>query len=90
VIPLLPPGINRTYQVLFQLDYLPVLATYLTMSAIAVAILVQQWRTTGGISTTSKIGAAVVFGQQLLHVPITRSDAFADLATFMASLVYYR
>jgi hypothetical protein len=90
VIPLLPPGINRTYQVLFQLDYLPVLATYLTMSAIAVAILVQQWRTTGKIGTMSRIGAAVVFGQQLLHIPITRSDAFADLASFMASIVYYR
>lgn len=34
MIPLLPPGINRTYQVLGQLDYLPVVATYLTMAAI--------------------------------------------------------
>jgi hypothetical protein len=46
-IPLLPPGVNRTYQVLFQLDYLPVLATYLTMAAIAAALLVHDWRTNG-------------------------------------------
>ena len=89
-IPLLPPGINRTYQVLFQLDYLPVLATYLTMAAIATAILVHQWRTTGKISMTSKVGAAVVFGQQLLHVPISRSDTFAEVTSFLSSLVYYR
>jgi uncharacterized membrane protein len=89
-IPILPPGINRMYQVVFQLDYLPVLATYLTMAAIATAILIHDWRTTHRISTASKIGAAVVFGQQLLHVPISRSDAFGELTGFLASLVYYR
>jgi hypothetical protein len=87
---LLPPGINRMYQVAFQLDYLPVLATYLTMAAIAVAILVQQWRTTGRIGVYSKIGAAVVFGQQLLHLPVTRSETFVEFSTFLTSLVYYR
>lgn len=89
-IPLLPPGINRMYQVVFQLPYLPVLATYLTMAAIATAILIHEWRTTGGISNTSRVGAAVVFGQQLLHVPITKSAAFAELLSFLSSLVYYR
>jgi hypothetical protein len=89
-IPLLPPGINRMYQVVFQLDYLPVLATYLTMAAIATAILVHDWRTTGRIGGASKIGAAVVFGQQLLHVPISKSDTFVELTGFLASLVYYR
>jgi hypothetical protein len=89
-IPLLPPGINRMYQVVFQLDYLPVLATYLTMAAIATAILAHDWRTTRKISGASKIGAAVVFGQQLLHLPISRSHAFTELTGFLASLVYYR
>jgi hypothetical protein len=89
-IPLLPPGINRTYQVAFQLDYLPVLATYLTMAAIAVAILVHDWRANGKISRASMIGAAVVFGQELLHVPISRSDTFAEVTSVLASMVYYR
>jgi hypothetical protein len=88
-IPILPPGINRTYQVVFQLDWLPVVATYATMSAIAVAILAHEWRTSGKISTTSKIGAGFVFGQQLLHWPIVHSAAFADVARFLASLFYY-
>ena len=89
-IPLLPPGINRTYQVVFQLDYLPVLATYLTMAAIATAILVYDWRTNSKISKASIIGAAVVFGQQLLHVPISNSAAFVDMTTFLGGLIYYR
>ena len=89
-IPILPPGINRMYQVVFQLDYLPVLATYLTMAAIAAAILTHDWRSNRKFSSASMIGAAVVFGQELLHWPITRSDAFADVTSFLAGLVYYR
>lgn len=89
-IPILPPGINRMYQVVFQLDYLPLIATYLTMSAIAIAILTHEWRTTRSISNTSKIGGAIVFGQQLLHVPISGSAAFVDFTQFLSSLFYYR
>ncbi len=89
-IPLLPPGINRTYQVLFQLDYLPVVATYATMAAIATAILVHDWRKTGKLGFASKIGAAVVFGQILLHFPITRSETFHQFSHFVTGLVYYR
>jgi hypothetical protein len=89
-IPLLPPGINRTYQVLGQLDYLPVLATYLTMAAMAAALIVHDYRTNGRLSFASKVGGAIVLGQQLLHVPITRSDTFSEVASFMTSLVYYR
>ncbi|MGD2167688.1 MAG: hypothetical protein PVF63_06235 [Gammaproteobacteria bacterium] len=89
-IPLLPPGINRMYQVVFQLSYLPVLATYLTMAAIVAAMLVYDWRSLERISKASMIGAAVVLGQELLHYPISRSDAFADLLSFLGSLIYYR
>jgi hypothetical protein len=89
-IPLLPPGINRTYQVLFQLDYLPVVATYLTMAAIAAAILIHDRRTTHKIGVASMIGGAVVFGQMLLHFPISRSETFHEVCHFLTSLVYYR
>jgi hypothetical protein len=74
----------------FQLPYLPVLATYLTMAAIATAFLVYDWRTIGKISKASMIGATVVFGQALLHIPISRSDTFADFVSFVSSLIYYR
>lgn len=77
-------------QVVFQLDYLPVLATYLTMAAIAAALLIHDWRTNGKLGYTSKIGAAYVFGQQLLHVPISSSSAFSELTLFLSSLMYYR
>jgi hypothetical protein len=89
-IPLLPPGINRTYQVVFQLDTLPVVATYLTMAALAAAIIVYDRRTLGRITTGSKIGGAVVFGQMLLHYPISGSQTFAEFAAWLGSLVYYR
>lgn len=89
-IPLLPPGINRTYQVLGQLDYLPVPATYLTMAAIAAAIVIHDYRTNGKLSFASKVGGLIVFGQQLLHWPITRSETFAEVSSFLAGLVYYR
>ena len=78
------------YQVAFQLDYLPVLATYSTMAAMAVAILVHDRRRNGRFSSASLIGAAVVFGQELLHWPIAHSQAFKAVAGFLASLVYYR
>ena len=89
-IPLLPPGINRTYQVLGQLDYLPVLATYLTMAAIAAAIVIHDYRKNGKLSFASKVGGLIVFGQQLLHWPITRSETFAEVSSFLTGLVYYR
>jgi hypothetical protein len=90
MIPLLPPGINRTYQVLGQLDYLPVLATYVTMAAMAAALIVHDYRANRRLSFASKVGGAIVFGQQLLHVPVTRSETFAEVVSFLAGLVYYR
>ena len=90
MIPLLPPGINRTYQVLGQLDYLPVLATYLTMAALAAALIVHDYRNNGRLTFASKVGGVVVFGQQLLHVPVTRSETFAEVVSFLAGLVHYR
>lgn len=89
-IPILPPGINRMYQVVFQLDYLPVVATYLTMGALASAMLVYDRRTLGRLSAASLIGATVVFGQMLLHAPVSSSEWFMDFTAYLASLIYYR
>ena len=60
------------------------------MAAIAVAILVHEWRASGRISNTSKIGAGVIFAQQLLHAPVANSPAFIDFTSFVSSLIYYR
>ena len=81
---------DRRTGVVLQLPQPPVLATYLTMASIATAILIYDRRTIGKISKASMIGAAVVFGQQLLHIPIARSEPFADFVSFLGSLVYYR
>jgi hypothetical protein len=52
-IPLLPPGINRFYQVTLGLVDAPVLATYLTMDVLLAAILIFDWRRLGKFSRAS-------------------------------------
>ena len=87
---LLPPGINRLYMATFGLVDLPVLATYLTMDALVVAILVYDWRTQGTFSKASQIGALVVVMPQLLHPLLASATPFIEFYEFLASLSYYR
>lgn len=89
-IPLLPPGINRLYMMSLDLSGPPFLATYLTMDLFVIAILLNDWRSDGKINKYSIIGAAFILTQQVLHFPITNSDAFMNFCGFMASLSYYR
>jgi len=89
-INLLPPGVNRLYMVGLGLTRLPVLATYLTLDALAIAILLHDWRTSGRITKASYVGAAFVFGPQLLQPLVVDSEAFAGLTQVLTNLVYYR
>jgi hypothetical protein len=89
-IPLLPPGINRLYMVMGHLSAPPVLATYLTMDAIALAILIHEWRKTGKLSATTLVGSSVILLQQLLHAPIVNSTWFANFNEALVGLVSYR
>jgi hypothetical protein len=89
-INLLPPGVNRLYMVSLELSRVPLLATYLTLDALAIAILIYDWRTTRTIRLVSLVGAAFVFVPQLLHPLIVDSAAFASLSQLLASLAYYR
>jgi Na+-transporting NADH:ubiquinone oxidoreductase subunit NqrB len=89
-INLLPPGINRLYMVSFGLTELPLLATYLTLDALAIAILAYDWRTKGRVSAASLGGASAVFLPQLLYPVIVGSAAFANLCSALGSLAYYR
>jgi len=50
MLPILPPGIHRLYMVPLGLTTFPVLPMYLTLDAMAVAIIVQEWRKTSRIS----------------------------------------
>lgn len=88
-INLLPPGINRLYGVTFGID-LPLLATYLTLDAFAIAMLVHDWRTNGKIGGASVTGAAFVVVPQLLYPLLVNSPAFASVAYALGELSGYR
>jgi hypothetical protein len=88
-INLLPPGINRLYGVTFDVP-LPLLATYLTLDALAIAMLINDWRTNGTIGRASVTGAAFVFVPQLLYPLLVNSAAFASFAYAMGELSGYR
>ena len=88
-INLLPPGINRLYGVTFGID-LPLLATYLTLDALAIAMLIHDWRTHGRIGGASAMGAAFVFVPQLLYPLLVNSSAFAGFAYAVGELSGYR
>jgi hypothetical protein len=90
VLPLLPPCVNRFYMVPFGLDSIPVLPLYLTLDAMALAILVHEWRSIGRIGTYSMIGAGWLVLQQVLHVPVAASSGFLEFCQYVASLVRYR
>jgi hypothetical protein len=89
-INLLPPGINRLYMVSFGLTQLPLLATWLTLDALALAIIIYDWRTLGRISGATLIGAAFVVLPQLLYPLVVESAAFASLCSALGSMAYYR
>ena len=56
----------------------------------ALAILVQEWRSTGKIGKYSMIGAGFIFLQSLVHVPIVHSDWFLEAVRYVAGLIRYR
>lgn len=87
---ILPPGVHRLYMVPFGLAEFPVTAMYLTLDALALTILVHEWRTTGRIAVYSTIGAGWLLLQQLLHFPVTESAWFADFVRGLMEMVRYR
>jgi hypothetical protein len=89
-INLLPPGINRLYMVSFGLTNVPLLATYLTLDALAIAMLIHDRRTLGRASAASLTGAAFVFGPQLLYPLVASSTAFERLVALLAGIAHYR
>lgn len=90
ILPLMPPGVNRFYMIPFGLDTIPVLPLYLTLNALALAILIHEWRSHGRIGKYSMIGAGWLVLQQSLHVPVVQSDFFLQFCQYVATLVHYR
>ena len=90
ILPLMPPGVNRFYMVPFGLPTIPVVPLYLTLDALAIAILVHEWRRTGTVGRYSLIGAGFLLLQQALHVPVAGSEAFVGFCQQVAGLVRYR
>ena len=90
MLPILPPGIHRLYMVPLGLTYFPLLPMYLTLDAMALAILVHEWRGNGRIGVYTWLGVAWIVAQQLLHYPVTHAQWFAAWVYEVSGLVGYR
>jgi len=90
MLPVLPPGIHRFYMVPLGLTAFPILPMYLTLDAMAIAILIQQWRSARRISGYTMFGVAWILVQQSLHYPVTHSQWFADFVYALSGMMHYR
>lgn len=91
MLPLLPPGVNRFWaRSLGLADAIPTLPLYLTLWSMALAILLQERRSTGRISGYSMIGAGWIFLEGALHEAVVGSPAFNQIAAGILGLVHYR
>jgi hypothetical protein len=90
MLPLLPPGIHRLYMVPLGLQSFPIVAMYMTLNAMAVAIMVHEWRRNGTINRYTWIGAGWVVAQQAVHWAIIDTAFFAGIVQWLGSLAHYR
>lgn len=89
-LPLLPPAVNRLYMVPLGMTDLPLIAMYLTLDAMLLAIVLQEWRSTGSVNGCSLFAAALLLMQQLLHFPVAGSDWFAGFVHDLTAMIRYR
>ena len=91
MLPVLPPGVNRFWYKLLQLDNpIPVFWLYLTLWSFAVALLVQERRSTGKNSVYTLFGAGWIFIQGAIHKTVVGSALFNTFATGLLGLIHYR
>lgn len=90
MLPLLPPGIHRLYMVPLGLQTFPVVAMYATLDAMALAIIVQEWRRTRAIGKYTWIGAGWIVAQQIVHWAIVDTAFFAGVVQSLGSMAHYR
>ena len=90
MLPILPPGIHRLYMVPLGLQSFPVVAMYITLNAMALAILIQEWRQSQAISKYTWIGVGWLVMQQVLHALIIDTVFFGNVVQQLGSLAVYR
>lgn len=90
MLPILPPGIHRLYMVPFGMTTFPVVPMYMTLDAMAIAIIVHEWRTSGAINKYTWIGAGWIVMQQILHAALIDTEFFGGVVLWLGGLVYYR
>lgn len=90
MLPILPPGIHRFYMVPLGLTNFPIAAMYMTLDVLAIAILVQEWRSSRRISGYTMFGVAWILVQQALHYPVAHSQWFADFVYVAGGMMHYR
>lgn len=89
-LPLLPPAVNRMYMVPFGMTELPLLPMYLTLDAMALAVVVQEWRSTRRVGGYTIFAAVLLVSQQLLHMPVANSGWFAGFVYELTGMIRYR
>jgi len=90
MLPILPPGIHRLYMVPLGLTTFPVVAMYLTLDAMALAIVVHEWRRERSIHVYTWIGAGWILLQQAVHWAVIDTAFFAGVIEWLGSLARYR
>jgi len=90
MLPILPPGIHRLYMVPLGLQTFPVVAMYITLDAMALAIIVHEWRTRRSIGPYTWIGAGWIVLQQIVHWAVIDTAFFAGVVEWLGSLARYR
>jgi len=90
MLPLLPPGIHRLYMVPLGLQTFPVVAMYVTLDAMALAIIVHEWCRQRRIGLYTWIGAGWLVLQQVVHWAVIDTAFFAGVVEWLGSLARYR
>jgi hypothetical protein len=90
MLPLLPPGIHRLYMVPLGLTTFPVVAMYLTLDAMALAIVAQERRRTGTVGKYTWIGVGWIVAQQIVHWAIVDTAFFTGVVQSLGALAHYR
>lgn len=91
MLPVIPPGVNRFWANALGLDDpIPTFWLYLTLWAMAAAILAHQWRRTGRLDGYSAFGAGWIFLQGAVHEAVVGSPWFDRVAGVVLGLAQYR
>lgn len=90
MLPILPPGIHRLYMVPLGLNSFPVVAMYITLNLMALAILFQEWRQHHAINKYTWIGVGWIVIQQIMHATVIETEMYYDVQAWVGSLAFYR